>query len=331
MVSDSYQNSIIVLFKFGDILYSCVGFECDTRFEHKCNLVIDDFSWHTIRRNTILKHSSSLWKCLLDCYRVALFSEVISGSHTGRARTDYANPLACIRKLFSALFPVFTGIMLHSVALDIADRNSLVDLFSSALTLAHMRANVAEALWERKLLTNNSRRLVILSFFNKTDISRYICVCRASRSARNKLFLSFDCGIIQLVTDSTCRTNLGARSAKTAVLVLEKFIVKCSNIIFHILFLVLKNSDSSKLVTSTDTSATGDASVHIVVVQRISCLSGKSFYPRTHTGGRNTHILNEVLKLAVAVLRASGAVLGMSRQNKLHGEVSKMRNLLAVC
>ena len=263
----------------------------------------------------------------LERNTVALLGQIEGRGHAGGAAAHDADLFPRVGKALLVVLPERVVRMLGGIALDVADRNRLVDLPAAALALTGMGTDPAETLRERNTLVNHGGRLVIAAFLHQAHIARHICVRRALRRAGDQGIPFFDGVPVERVADGPRGTDLGAGAAEAAVGILEQFVVKRSDIGLQILLVVLQHADLAEVLAGTHAASAEDAAVHVVYEERVALVHLQALDAAGHAGRGDTHILDQGLQLAFAVFRAGRAVLGMCRQQQLHREVPQAGDL----
>ena len=143
MSTGSHEHSI----KFPQHIYRCLNAlaAADVHAYLRCigGLPVDYITGKPVSRNTVLQLTAKLGQSFKYRYIVTLFFEKNGCSEPGRPPADNADLPTCGRKLFGIFLPEKLIVFFSAGTLDLADRNSFVDVTMTAVEFAFMIADAS--------------------------------------------------------------------------------------------------------------------------------------------------------------------------------------------
>ncbi len=324
MRTDGHQNGVILPQQLRGLCYAGIALDLDADLIEVGCLLCDHLARKAVGGDAVSHLAAQRGIGLFDGDAVALLGQVKGRGHARGAAADHADLPAGGAQAFLILLPEFVVRMLGSIALDVADGDRLIHLSAAALPLAGVGADAAQALREGDALVDDGGGFVVTAFLDEPHIARHIGVRRALRRAGDQRVPLFDRVPVEGVADGAGGADLGAGAAEAAVGVLEELVVQRADIGLQLLLVILQHAHLPEILAGAHTAPAEDAAVHVVDEKGVALVHLEALDAAGHARGGHAHVLNEGLQLALAVFGAGGAVLGMRRQQQLHGEIAQL-------
>ena len=328
--ADGHEHRVVLLEQLHRVLHPAVGL-------HHHALVLDDLGLfrhnvpgQAVAGDAVGHHAAHGGQGLLQEYGVALLAQVVGRGEAGGAAAHHAHLLPGVRQLLALALPVLPGVVLRGVPLDVADGHGLIDLAPLALPLAGVGAHIAQGLGEGDGLPDHGGSRVVIALFHKADVPGNVGVGGAGGPAGDDGVLPLHADHLLLVPDGAGGAHLGTGGAEPAVRVGQQFVVQGSHVGLQILLPVVQNPHAPQVPAGPHAAAAQDAAVHVVDEQGVALLRLHAPVPGSHPGVVGADVLDQGLQLAVAVLRAGGAVLRMTCQQQLQGQGAQLVDPLAL-
>ena len=155
-----------------------VGDHGHAHFLKDSDLLVENFFWQTVLRNTIAEHTAKLWHCLINSHVVAKLTKEISHGDTVRSAADHGHVLACIRLALRNEGIFAELVCISGKSLQVRDRDGLVHHTAAACCLAGMRTYTSDSARKRNVLSDQLDSFFILSVCDQANIALAVCTCR---------------------------------------------------------------------------------------------------------------------------------------------------------
>ena len=329
--ADGDQNGVVVLLQLGGVLDLAVAHNL-----HAGVLNDLDLSQHVLGGDAVLGHTGGHVAAgnalgLEDGDIVALLIQIVAGSHAAAAGADDGNLLAGAGSHGQILLlPAPSLVMLGGITLQVADGHGAVQLVALTAALTAVVAHITQGVGEGHLLADDAHSLVAVAFLDGADVGGDVDVGGALGLTGDQSLLTLLADELQLVADGTGGAHLGAGGAEAAVGVVEQLVVQGAHVGLQTLLLIIQNAHTAQVAAGAHAAAAQHAAVHVVDEQGVALVHLHALGAGTHTGVVGADVLNEGLQLAVAVLGAGGAVLGVTAQQQLQSQGAQLAQTLAL-
>jgi hypothetical protein len=250
---------------------------------------------------------------------MSLPREMPRGRKTCGTRARDRDPLARGISALDALPPQAFLIIFDGKALNIPDRNRLVQMLPFTFPFAFMRTNDAEGMRKRESLADYGMGFAITPFLHEAHIGGDIGMSRTSVLAWNK----------RLIYGRVAGENAGhilnrsrgadghARPAEAAIAFRERDIAPYPDVTFPISLRERQRAHTAKFLAHAHTTAALDTSFSFAANQRVGRTCGEIdilFFDAPHARVHNAQILNQGLQFAFQVDFTGCTVVGVPGQ-----------------